>query len=213
MKNRTYRRFKNTVSTVRKSHSRMLAACRRRNSAQLDSSRRGAGPIPSRLRISQPVLPASETPSPTSSPSIRRYPQPGFSPARRTTSSRTTLRRRRTTGTTMRIPPAARHQLAMPPQQHRRPHQKRRPRPPRQRRTERRQQSPISRPKPRAPDLPPQHPQLMAQHQDLDLLLTLRAQPQHKQLQQPPQHPIEKRQHHAPRMTHLDRRPYRPSPG
>src|SRR6266516_3349249 len=101
----------------------MLAVCRRRNSVQLDSSRRGAGLIPSRLRMSQLVLPASETPSPTSSPSIRRYPQPGFSPARRTTSSRTTLRRRRTTGTTMRIPPAARHQLAMPPQQRRRRHQ------------------------------------------------------------------------------------------
>ena len=31
----------------------MLAACRHRNSAQLDSSRRGAGSIPSRRRISQ----------------------------------------------------------------------------------------------------------------------------------------------------------------
>jgi len=123
------------------------------------------------------------------------------------------VRRRRTTRTTTRIRPAARHQLAMPPQQPRRRHQKRRPRTPRQRRTERRQRSPISRLKPRAPDLPLQHPQLVAQHQDLDLLLTLRAQPQHKQLQQSPQHPIEKRQHHAPRMTHLDRRPYRPSPG
>ncbi len=42
------RRLKNTVSTVRKSHSMMVAACRRRNSFQLKSSRRGAGSIASR---------------------------------------------------------------------------------------------------------------------------------------------------------------------
>jgi hypothetical protein len=59
------------------------------NSARLESSRRGAGSIPPRLRISQTVLAASETPSPTSPPWIRRYPQPGFSRASRRTSSRT----------------------------------------------------------------------------------------------------------------------------
>ncbi len=66
-----------------------LAASRRRNSTQLDSSRRGAGSIPSRRRISQTVLAASETPSPTSSPWMRRYPQLGFSRASRSTRSRT----------------------------------------------------------------------------------------------------------------------------
>ena len=40
-------------------------------------------------RIAQTVLAASLTPRPTSSPWIRRYPQPGFSRASRTTSSRT----------------------------------------------------------------------------------------------------------------------------
>ena len=67
----------------------MLPACRRRNSAQLDSRRRGAGSTPWRRRISHTVLAASEIPSPSSSPWIRRYPQPGFSLASRTTSSRT----------------------------------------------------------------------------------------------------------------------------
>jgi hypothetical protein len=76
------------VSTVRKSHSRMLAACRRRNSAQLCSSRFGAGSIAASLRIAQTVLAATSTPRPTSSPWIRRYPHAGFSPASRTTSSR-----------------------------------------------------------------------------------------------------------------------------
>src|SRR6266498_1876374 len=74
MKNRMQKRFRKTVSTVRKSHSRMLAACRRRNSAQLASVVADAGSIPSRLRISQTVLAASETPNPTSSPWMRRYP-------------------------------------------------------------------------------------------------------------------------------------------
>ena len=46
MKNGMQKRFGKTVSTVRKSHSRMLAACRRGNSVQLDSSRCGAGSIP-----------------------------------------------------------------------------------------------------------------------------------------------------------------------
>src|ERR671934_1714062 len=59
------------------------------NSVQLMSCRFGAGSIPSSLRIVQTVLAASLMPSPTSSPWIRRYPQPGFSRASRTTSSRT----------------------------------------------------------------------------------------------------------------------------
>jgi predicted enzyme related to lactoylglutathione lyase len=49
----------------------------------------------------------------------------------------------------------------------------------------------------------------VAQDENLDLLLALRAQPQHQQLQQPPQHQVKKRQHHAARTTHLEHRPYR----
>ncbi len=47
------------------------------NSAQLASSRIGAGSIPASLRIVQTVLAAIVMPSPTSSPWIRRYPNPG----------------------------------------------------------------------------------------------------------------------------------------
>jgi hypothetical protein len=44
---------------VRKSHWRMLAACRRRNSLQFCSSRLGAGSIPASFRIVQTVLAAA----------------------------------------------------------------------------------------------------------------------------------------------------------
>src|SRR5436190_16303088 len=63
-----------------------------KNSAQFCSSRLGAGSIRASFRIVQTVLAASWTPSPTSSPWIRRYPQPRFSRAIRTTSSRTAAR-------------------------------------------------------------------------------------------------------------------------
>ena len=46
-----------------------------------------------------------------------------------------------------------------------------------------------------------QHPQLVAQKQDLDLLLPLRATPQNDQLKQPSQRPIHKREEHTPRTT------------
>src|SRR4051812_17560293 len=52
-----------------------------KKSAQLGSSRLGAGSIRASFRILQTVLAASLTPSPTSSPWTRRYPQPGFSRA------------------------------------------------------------------------------------------------------------------------------------
>ena len=66
----------------------MLAACARKNAGQLCSSRLGAGWIPAPFRIDQTVLAASLIPSPTSSPWMRRYPQPGFSRANCSTSSR-----------------------------------------------------------------------------------------------------------------------------
>jgi hypothetical protein len=93
----------------------------------------------------------------------------------------------------------------MPAQKRRRCHKERRPRPPRQRPAERGKQRTISRAKLRTVDLALEHVQLVAQHEDLDLLCTLRAHPQHEQLKQPPRQPVQKRQQHAPRTTHLDR--------
>jgi hypothetical protein len=48
----------------------------------------GAGPTPARRRMSHTVEGASRWPSPTSSPWILRYPQPGLSAASRNTNSR-----------------------------------------------------------------------------------------------------------------------------
>jgi hypothetical protein len=48
-----------------------------------------------------------------------------------------------------------------------------------------------------------------AQHEDLDLLLALRAKAQHGQLEQPPQRPVEKRQNHALTTTRQDTDPSR----
>jgi hypothetical protein len=50
MKKSTYSRRSQTVSTVRKSQATIADACARRNSDQLSSARRGAGPIPCRRR-------------------------------------------------------------------------------------------------------------------------------------------------------------------
>jgi hypothetical protein len=76
------------VSTVKKSQATTVAACVRMNVRHDGPLRRGAGGIPwlrSALRTED-----SETdqPSLTSSPTMRRWPQRGFSRARRTTKAR-----------------------------------------------------------------------------------------------------------------------------
>jgi hypothetical protein len=147
-------------------------------------------------------------PSPTSSPWIRRYPQPGFSRAKRSTSSRTStavagrpgrrcgyVQRRATSsrcqrssvaGDTTNDARAARGSTRLNAASSARS---------------------LGQSCGRATWL--QQLQLMTQHEDLDLLHPLRAHPQHEQLEQPPRQPVQKRQHHAPRTTHLDNRAYR----
>ncbi|MGH9381966.1 MAG: hypothetical protein ACRD2Z_15330 [Thermoanaerobaculia bacterium] len=57
---------------------------------------------------------------------------------------------------------------------------------PRQNTAERRQQSPISLTRPRTSRLTLEHLKLVAQKQDLDVLLALRAKAQHNQFEEPP---------------------------
>jgi len=64
---------------------------------------------------------------------------------------------------------------------------------------ERGQQRPISLRQLRTSNLTLQHPQLMPQQQDLDLLLPLGAKAEHEELEQSPQSPIQKRHSHASR--------------
>jgi hypothetical protein len=57
---------------VKKSQAMIPLACARRNSRHVSDERRGAGSIPACCRIDQTVLAAIRTPSPASSPWIRR---------------------------------------------------------------------------------------------------------------------------------------------
>jgi hypothetical protein len=53
----------------------------------------------------------------------------------------------------------------------------------------------------RTSDLPFEYLKLVPQKQYLNLLLPLRAEPEHHQLKQPPQRPVDKQHSHAPRTT------------
>jgi hypothetical protein len=84
----------------------------------------------------------------------------------------------------MRVRPAARDQLPVPAENRRWRHEQRSsPRLPGKNSAERRQERPISRRQLRTTNLTLEHPQLMPQKQNLDLLLPLRATPQNDQLE------------------------------
>ena len=176
------------MSRVRKSHSRMLAACARRNSAQLCSSRLGAGSIPSAFRITQTVLAASVIPSPTSSPGSAGTPQLGFSRASRSTSTRISVgvgrRPGRRRGYVQRRATNSRCQRRSVPgvTNSDRFHACRG-----STRLNAASNTRSAGVSAGSGDLPLKHAQLMAQEQDLDLLLPLRAEPQHDKLKQTPQ--------------------------
>ena len=88
MKKRMWIRFSQSVSTVRKSQAMVTAACWRRNWRQLSRSRCGAGGRPAAARIARSEVAETAMPRPRNSPTIRWYPQVGFSRASRSTSSR-----------------------------------------------------------------------------------------------------------------------------
>ena len=77
MKNSTYRRRRNTVSTWKKSAARIVLACLVRNARQVWPLRRGAGSMPASLRICHTVDGASLYPRPVSSPWCGGIPRPG----------------------------------------------------------------------------------------------------------------------------------------
>src|SRR5262249_35878514 len=119
-------------------------------------------------------------------------------------------RSRRSSGTPMQIRPAASDRLPVPAQKRRGRDQERSP-PclPRQHAAERRQQRPVSLRQLRTSDLTLKYAKLVAQQQDLDLLLSLRPVPEREQLKQPTQRPVREREDHAPRTTRHGIRPYR----
>jgi len=64
------------------------------------------------------------------------------------------------------------------------------------------EQRAVNRRQRRPRDLPLEHSQLVAQQQDLDLLLAPRAEPEHDKLEQPPQRPVKKGKHDPARAKH-----------
>lgn len=94
----------------------------------------------------------------------------------------------------------------MPAQKRRRRHEERSlPRPARQYLAERRQHGPISLSQLRTSDLTLQHPQLVPEQQNLDLLLPLRATPEYEQLKESPERPVDQRDRDALGPTRHDR--------
>ena len=83
MKNSTYRRRNDTVSTQKKSQATIPAAWARRKLVHESEERPGAGSMPAFLRIAHTVDAAMGMPNRVSSPWMRRYPQVGFSWAKR----------------------------------------------------------------------------------------------------------------------------------
>src|SRR6266511_1999194 len=76
-------RCKKAVSTVRKSQANVVAACWRKNTRHDRRTRSGAGGRRPSISTLRTVVGETTTPRPLSSPTIRRYPQCGFSLARR----------------------------------------------------------------------------------------------------------------------------------
>jgi hypothetical protein len=70
-KKSTYRRRSQSVSTVKKSHAMVDAACARRKSRQLSRARALAGGKPASRRILATLVAETRTPTPASSPTIR----------------------------------------------------------------------------------------------------------------------------------------------
>jgi hypothetical protein len=175
------------VPTVRKSHSRMLAACAHKNSAQLVSRRFGAGSIPASRGIVETVL-RSELDAESDQLTLDPPVPPTRILAREPHDELTDLlRRRRPTRAPMRIRPTARDQLTMPAQECSGRNQERSfPRRPGQHTAERRQKRSIRRRQLRTCHLPLKHLQLVTEQQNLDLLLPLRTTPDDEQLEQPP---------------------------
>lgn len=85
----TYIRAPDSVTVPKKPHADRAPAGERRKSAQGLEERSGAGSTPVSVKISHTVETATFTPRTSSSPWTRRYPQLGFSRARRNTRART----------------------------------------------------------------------------------------------------------------------------
>src|SRR5664279_5548443 len=154
----------------------MPSAWARRDSLQVGPVRRGAGPsraVRSRVRI---VVALTRRPSLRSSPSIRTQPQRGVLPGQpedERTDSRVDPWPARATGPA--VGPLPPHELAVPPEEGRRGDEEGDPAVTRQDATRRREQDPVDRPQPGRARRPLQHPELVAEDEDLEVLGSVSA--------------------------------------
>jgi hypothetical protein len=188
------------VSTVKKSHAMIPCAWARRNSAHVGPARRGAGPsraARSRVRI---VV------APTRMPSLRSSPSdPDAAPARvlpgKSQDERTEfgIDRRPARATGLAVRPFPAYELAVPAEERRRRDKEGDPAVTRDHPARRREQDPVDGPELRPARRPLQHPELMAQDEDLEVLGTVvpvRSTTPDKQPDEGADDEVEERPHH-----------------
>ncbi len=163
------------VSTVKKSQATMLFAWRRKNSRHERSPRWPAGPRPASTSSLRTLVAESSTPGQARSPTIRWWPQRGFSRASRRTRDRISAPIRGRPGSPTRICPLTGDHPTVPQKQSLRRDEERRPAPSRERSTGRSEKRTIDRLENRPCDRAPQGRELVAEHDDLELLLLGRA--------------------------------------
>jgi hypothetical protein len=159
MKNSTYSRRSQTVSTVKKSQATIPAACWRRKARHDVAVRRGAGSIRWRCSVVRIAVAETRVPSRSSSPWMRWSPQRGFSLARRTISA-----------WSARIRPRAGDQATVPAQQRLRLDKQAGPARSGQHAADCSQQGTVGGLEPWAWGLAAQDAELVAQHQEFQVL-------------------------------------------
>src|SRR6266540_1823004 len=153
----------------------MLAACACRNSRQLGPARRGAGSSRARARRLRMLVGETRKPSLPSSPQIRRWPQRGFSRPSRRTSSRTSAGSGGRPRSNQACIACGTRQVT----------------------GSCREQGPIGRPELRPRDLAAEKLELVAQHEQLDVLYVQAAAATDKRTKQGPKSEVKKGENHV----------------
>ena len=165
----------------------------------VDLERCGAGGIRSRFRIRRTVEAPTRYPRPSSSPWIRLYPQPGFSRAICSIST-TSLASRGGRPPNKRIGPAPADQPPMPAQQRVRRDQPAHPQRPGEKPDQGGEDRAVCPVQLRPGVLPPQHGDLVAQHQQLGVLRRRRACQLRHPARQADEHQVKHPYRHKPAM-------------
>ena len=144
----------------------------RRNSAHVGPLRRGAGPARAARSRLRTVVAPTRIPSLRSSPWTRTQPRRGFSHPGEPEDERADrgIGRRPAGASGLAVRPPPPHELAVPPQQRRRRDEEGGPAVARDRPARRGEEHPVHGPEPGRARRPPQHPELVAEDEDLEVL-------------------------------------------